>query len=360
MKKREENPIYQRQVQLLKKKYPVDDTKKTVEVTFHYPKASDLYLDDVIVTSYHEINKEVTDRMSDVLSLIPSGYKANFKFQIDDYENYSPNDISEAFSDSFEEDHYSTYGGTKLKTLQITFLLLAGILLLIAKIVFSNAEWVQDETTKEVLIEIIDISAWVFVWESVSIMFIASSDSKTQSLLIQKKMNSISFVDKENQELLNVGINEFLSAWVEEGRLNKIEKYSLLIGGAGVLGLGFSSLIQLPSLFQSSEEMENKVMMVLLIVFTIIGSILFILSGISAISTYAKKGYMKKFLPVFGIINCFIVLFEISVFVYLFVGENMFSTRNLITAIFSVIFNVFYLVGFILYVRFNYKNKKAE
>lgn len=359
MKKREENPIYQRQIQLLKKKYTVDDNKKSVEVTFHYEKASDLYLDDVIVTSYHEINKEVTNRMTDILSLIPFGYKANFKFQIDDYEKYSPKDISESFSDHFEENHYSNYGETKKKTLQITFLLLTGILLLIGKVAFTNSIWLQDGTTKEVILEIIDIAAWVFVWESVSIMFLSPSDSKIKSLLFQRKVKSISFIDKENKVLLEVNTDDLLSVWVEEGKLNKIEKYSLLIGGAGILGIGFSSLIQLPSAIQSSELMQDKSVMILTCVLTSLISIIYILSGISAISAYAKKGYLKKFLPIFGILNCLIVIVEVTAFVVLFVTEDLFSIRNLITAIFSVIFNFFYLVGFVLYVRFNYKNKKS-
>ncbi len=361
MKKLEENPIYKRQIELLKKKYIVDEEAKTISVTMHYQASDELYLSDCEYTNYREINKDVTNRISDILSRIPLGYQVDLAFKIDDYQGCSPKQLTTSFSDYFEESHYSNYGETKKRTLQIAFLLVAGILLLIGKVAFDNSTYFAETTTKQVISEIIDISAWVFIWESVSIMFLSPSEEKIRSIRFQRKIKSLSFLDQEGKNLYSTSSEEMFSSWIEEGKIHKIEKYALLIGGAGILGVGCSILIRLPSIILSTDYSQSQgTLDIITHIITAIIALVYVISGLCGISAYANKGKLRQYLSIFGIVNSIIVVIETILLIYSFTVEGGFSFRNLISGLFSILFNIFYMIGYFSYLRLNNFHKKKN
>ena len=353
MKKLEENPVYKRQIELLRKKYQVDDEKKIVHLSLTYDKASEMLLNDHNFNDYHEISPDIIERISETITHIPLGYKTDIEFKVMDYENFKPASIMESFNDYFEENHYSGYGEIKKKTLQIAFLLLAGILLLILKVSIRNAAWINEGITKEILLEIIEISGWVFIWESVSIMFLSPSEDRMRSIRYKRKLNNISFFDKDGNRLISETSNDVFSQWVEETKIHKIEKYSLLIGGTGLVGVGFSNLITIIATASSNDWGDSKAGYIVSLVMTVLFAIFYIIGGLAAIATYSKRWKIRRFLTAFGIINCFIVLIEVIYLIYSFSTNTEFSVRALMSAIFSFIFNFFYLVGFVTNLRLN-------
>ncbi len=361
MKKLQENPVYKRQIELLKKKYEIDDEAKIMHISLDYDKVSDLFLNQVGYNGYHEISNDVIDTISNSLGKVPLGYKANIEFRIQDYENYKAETVMESLNDSFEEKHYNGYGESRKKSLQIAFLLLAGILLLILKVSVNNTTWIQDGMAKEIFLEIIEISGWVFIWESVSILFLSPSEEHIRSIRYKRKLNSISFLDKENNMVFSESSQAIFASWLEEQKIHKVEKYALLIGGTGLMGVGFSSIISGIATANSMNWNEERTATITAFITAIMIAIFYILSGLAAISTYSKRWKIRNHLTFFGTVNCIIVIIEVSYIIYTWVTGNDFSVKTLFNAIFSFIFNFFYMVGFITNLRLNnFKKKKKD
>ena len=64
------------------------------------------------------------------------------------------------------------------------------IMIILNNTIFANS---NNQITKDIVSEVLDIAAWVFIWESVTIYFIDKNEDKHKFLNAMKRINNIKF-----------------------------------------------------------------------------------------------------------------------------------------------------------------------
>ena len=342
------SPVKARQVELLKKYYDVDEEKQTVDIKLGYDQASDLFTDDYASENHPEVSHDIVDRVSEVIGRVPTDYKTNVKLQINDLEGHSPETVLESFNDAVELSHYSVHKETKGKWLKIAMLIIAGLLFLIFMNVGDACGWfgeAEDSYTKT-MVEFIDIIGWVFLWESVTIIFLSPSEEKIRTMRLKRRVNSISILDKDGNTLICEDSSTTFGRWAEETRLSKVSKYCLLIAGAGYIGVGGSSLIYGIKMFTSGELKVNSELTGAIIT-TLIGAAFMTFVGFAAISEYTGRGRFHKFFNVFAVLCLAIGVTEMIFAIYNHFAYNNLDIRTLTSGISSSIFCIVLVIGWL-------------
>lgn len=340
----------QRQIELFEKYYNVNKENKTVGFTLHYEKASDL-----LDTNFGNIKKPQfsEDALKNINSLIekaPFGYKVEINFEINDYEGYDPKSIIESFNDTLELNQYSARKIKQRKELIASNLILIGIILLFIMVVGKAHNWFGEGIRTEIASEVINIAAWVFVWEAVTMLFLDFSEQKIFALKIKTKVSQISMMKKGDLEPLAVEEStQIFGKWENEGRIRRIGKVFLLISSFAFLFLAFYSIYQLYLSIIDPEFVISK--LPLYILTTIISSLLFIFAGIGGISLYNGKN--RRASNFVGPYSIFIFVAIIA----LLILASIFNSRKLIfSSISTVIINILYIIGYIIEKQAHKKN----
>lgn len=184
---------------LIKKYIEVDEENKTVKVTLKYEKASDLISNDVNDTPF--LKEEVYEKITRLITEIPGRYKYNFVIVIDDFENYTSKDLMEIIEDYFGIKYFENKKSLRRKRYAAASLLIAGTIFLILSILASSLKWLGNETSRTILNEILDIVAWVFIWESATIYYLEGFALKAKQKIIKNKINSITIENKKDKNL---------------------------------------------------------------------------------------------------------------------------------------------------------------
>lgn len=346
-----EDKLHRRQVELMKKRFEVDEEKRIVNLALNYEKATDLLLTN-IDTKVPTFNRDKFASLKDLISEFPLDYKVNLDIKIDDYEDYNPEEILEGFNDAVELTVYSGNKDHRRKWVQITFLLVAGILVLF----FIARGLIQDwkgisETAANVTKEILEITAWVFVWEAVSLAFLRPSEDRIISLTLAHRLNNVTFKDKTGNITAKEHYFESYENSYKEKKGLVFGKYSLLVSGAAFFALGTANLItllmNLVTLFKPVEDSTASAgtMVVINIFMTVITLSLVaseILGGLSAICAYTGRvAKLHRFVLPFGIVV--FILESIVLGVSIIMGDIS------IPSIIGVLIGAGYLIGAILF-----------
>jgi len=346
-----EDKLHRRQVELMKKRFDVDEEKKIVNLALNYEKVSDLLVTN-IDTKVPTFNREKFGKIKDVISEFPFDYKVNLDVKIDDYEDYNPEEILEGFNDAVELTVYSGNKDHRRKWVQITFLLVAGILVLffIAQGLIQNWKGIS-ETAADVTKEILEITAWVFVWEAVSLAFLRPSEDRLISLTLAHKLNNVTFKDKNGNITAKEQYFESYENSYKEKKGLVFGKYSLLVSGAAFFALGTANLItlllNLINLFkpiEGSTTSTGTMVAVNIVMAAITLSLVAaeILGGLSAICAYTGRvARLHRFVMPFGIVV--FVLESIVLAASIILGAVS------IPSIIGVLIGAGYLVGAILF-----------
>ena len=334
-----DSKLQRRQLELMKKRFDVDEENKIVKIDLYYDKAEDI-LDENIDTKVPSFNREKFGRIKDLIGDFPLDYKCDLNIKIGDYQDYKAEELMSGFNDAVELTHYSGNREHKKKWIQITLLLIAGILLLtiMAKGLVEN--WLSfNETGQSVFKEVFDITSWVFIWEAVSLLFLTPSETRLISIALARRLKNVKFVDANDKVLASEDYRDSYSNTVSEKKARTFAKYALLISGAAFLGLGISGLISsfgdvrlIITLTQQTETDPGAALVLLIIMLAIsFVSIAFeIIGGIAAMSAFVGRGKFYKAMLPFGILSF------------------IFEVLGLVFSIASGIFNVSYAVGVII------------
>ncbi len=342
------NPIKARQIELLKKYYEIDEEKKLVKVKLAYQKASELFANDFSSKDYPEFNPEILSRVSQIIAHIPLGYKIDLQFAIKDYEGYEAKKLLESFNDAIEMSHYSTLSEGKKSGLQIALLLIAGIICLVLKNTGEGAGWFGEGSTKELISEIIDITGWVFVWEAVSIIFLSPSEERARAIRFRTRIESISFIERENNEILsNEKCDKIFEQWAEENKLKKLSREMLLVAGSAFIAIAISSLIANATVYFDPSNQYSPLYITLGIALSLVSFFTMSIAGIGAISRYLGHGPFQKFVGFFAVI-CLLVSITSIVFSFLGEANNGTNWKMFATGVFSLVFYVLYALGWAL------------
>lgn len=177
----------------LKDFFEVDENKKLVLVKYKYEKATDLFKNE-ISSKFPIIKEDFYLQLEDIFKMLPKGYKVSFIFEIKDKCGYSNLELEKIFFTNIEFRHFSHFKSTKSKKIISYLLLLFGIIILLLKISFISTSIIKlDELAKNIIDEVLDIAAWVFIWEAVTIYFFDISSMRFKKRALEKKIYSFKF-----------------------------------------------------------------------------------------------------------------------------------------------------------------------
>lgn len=330
-----------RQNELLKKYYDLNSEQKIIDISLHYDRASDI-LDKSIGNPLHpQFKDEVLQKINSTILNTKQGYKLAINFEINDYENYTPNNIIESFNDTLELKQYASRKKRQVKELISSILILIGTLLLLLMAIVKQENIIVDETNNEIVCEIIDIIAWVFIWEAASMLFLEHSEQTIFALQIRKRVTSISFYKKgEIIPLAKEPSPQIFGKWDNEGKIKRIGKYFTLVSSIAFIFFAFYSIYLVHQNIKNNQISNNIIIITLLFIFSFI---IPLLAGAGGIAMYLDK--TEKIQKFVGIYTIFMSILIIIGIISSIIRNN---SHSIFSSVSSFIINIFYIFGFLI------------
>lgn len=329
-----------RQIELLEKYFTLDKERKTVIVFLKYSKASEIFENSIGNKLYARISHETLEKINSIIENIPNGYQTDINFEIEDFEGYNPKEIIESFNDTLELDQYAIRKYRQKKELISSILIFIGIILLFIMIVGKNEKWFGNDIKEEIITEIIDISAWVFIWEAVTALFLEHSEKAKFALKIRRKVSQIAVFNKNEEKAIALEkANTVFGKWENEGTLKRIGKLSLLISSLSFVFIAIYAIYDFYRIINKDLVTSNSLWLYSLIF--LISTLISLFAGIGGISRYlGKNGKLSKFVGLYA--ASMLIVFVINLIFYILTG-NASSIFMIAT---SFIFNIMYIFGY--------------
>ena len=342
------------QIELLKKYYPLDEKRKVFDIVLHYEKASELFDTDVESIT-PKMKDEIVRKVVDIVEDIPHGYKADISLVIDDYEAYDKKVVLDSFNDLLFLTKYRFNKENKAKWFKVGILILTGIMLIFIKSLLAvNNFWGMldnSEVSQSVILIVTEISGWVFIWESVSLLFLRGSDFLRYGKLMLSKIPNIElYKGNEEKALAKESSKDIATSMLSNDLGRRVGSILLLFAGFAIIGLGFATLITSITSFNPSSDYA-----VFELIFDCIVVAIKFLTGFAAVKLYiGKEKYKVPVIVVASIDFVFIVLGIVGLFI------NGLTVKNLILLITSSLVNSAYVIGVILYLVGDFRQEMKE
>lgn len=352
MKEPLNTPYLERQIELLEKYYVVDREKKEITIDLNYDKASELLVEQG--GKEKSFNIEVIDKIRLICDKFPIAFKVKVNIHIKEYEDINVEELNQKFNDTLELTQYRARREKSFKWFLGTILVLLGVILLFLNIVGKTHDWFGNETNVEIITEVIDIAAWVFVWEAVTLVFLEPTEETTLSIKFKKRLSSINYFNANGDTILSKNSSEIFSNWIEEDNINRIAKGCLLFSSAAFLAMSFYSYYSIYLLvldFQSGESELTPILLTSGIIADIIFGFIELLAGLSGFAKYTHKdGKLSK-------LHSFFAILLLTYIVYGIIVSSIFGTpKTIITTIFSSVFAIMYILSWAI----DYNNKRKN
>ena len=292
MKKQKQlSPKIQRQLEILSKYYDIDFEKRLINLELVYDKVSDMIDDDIVTTKKIVFKNEILQRVSEILDTFPLEFKVNLTFKINDYEGHDPDEVVESFKDCLEMFHYSIHREKSFRLLEAVILALVSVgILFLRKFVLDNGVIGDDNLTSEML----DITAWVFLWQAVTVLFLTPNEFREISFKILTRLNVVSLY-KKDELVTKISQDDIQRNWVQISRAEKNSRKVMIIAGAFTFATGVMSVINgLTAFFGDPFSWLSLISFLFAL---LISGVVSILGGIGAISVYREKGPFQKLVP---------------------------------------------------------------
>ena len=289
------NERIRRKVALLSKYHHFNTETKVFDITLSYDSPDEVLETNFSNPEYPFFKNEVLNKVEELVDRVPMEYKSNLIFEFNSIGDYSLEGIEEAFNDAMELDNYSVEKIKIKQLLTAVVLFLIGLTILFTKATLSKNSWFLDSSSNApaILDEVFDISAWVFVWEAVTIFFLSREYKDQASIFLKKRINKIIFRSKKDNFELEEEYEEIVDKWVYDPKTTRIGRYLLLIFSAGFFAIFVTGTIDfILFLFSLSEFIdmikpmakENDVLVIVMTLFIIVQVVLIILASISALT----------------------------------------------------------------------------
>ena len=343
------------QIELLKKYYPLDEKRKVFDIVLHYEKASELFDNDVESIT-PKMKDEIVRKVVDIVEDIPHGYKADISLVIDDYEAFDKKVVLNSFNDLLFLTKYRFNKENKAKWFKVGILILTGIMLIFIKSLLAvNNFWGlldKSEVSQSVILIVTEISGWVFIWESVSLLFLKGNDFlRFGKLMLTKIANIELYKGNEEKALAKESSKDIATSMLVNNDLGRrVGSILLLFAGLAIIGVGFATLITSITSFKHSSNYA-----VFELIFDCIGVAIKFLTGFAAVQLY--RGKEKYKVPVIVVASIDFVFIILGIVGLIIVGLKV---ENLILLIASSLVNFAYVIGVILYLVGDFKQKMKE
>lgn len=354
--------ILERELELYRKYYEVDEENRIVHIVLHYETADELLEKDVSTFEKPQVKHEILERMSDLVRNIPETYRCDISLEIKDYQGYSSEKLMEAMKDSIEFARYKSDKEIKRNWVVASLFVLIGlIILLIAAFLSTDSiDW-MDSTNGAIVKEILDIAAWVFIWEAVTILFISPNPERVVESSLRLRLRSLIFSKPNETGLVSEGNSYLLdfNPW-KKGQRKRIGRYLLLISGFLMIATGianmfflFTSLAPTIHALLNGNTIENSTLtregLMALVISLFICSIILlgvrILGGAAGVSRFIGRGRLQKFVAPYSII---MLIYHMVVFVGLALGGASSAIGSWLSSGLGLIMNLTYITGYFL------------
>lgn len=332
--------VNQRQLELYSKHYRLDEENKTIGVTLHYEKVSDILNYSIGNNNAPLYSQDVIETVLQRLENAPVNYKVELDFEVEDFEGVDPKYLIESFNDSLEMGQYKSRRDTLKREVMAASLVLAGIFVLFFQIIGKSNGWFGSDIQESIFTEVIDITAWVFIWEAVTLLFLEHSDSTKFAILIKKKVTKITIFKKGEKDCLaSENFEQVYTKWVKEEGFKKVGKYFMLISSFAFIFLAFWGIYLLTKTLQN-PEISNAGKISTTIV-TIIDSLITFFAGLGGIYKYlGKYNKISKFVGPFAIALLIVIVLN------LISDITLGQIGSIVSSSMSLILSIFYIIGY--------------
>jgi len=334
-----------RENQLLKKYYNLDEKNKTATIKLKYDKVSDI-LDNSLDSNEYKISDGTVENIITHTKHIPKKYRIRLDLKFNDFENCNKYKLLESFNDVLEINNYQRQRLTKIKYIKVGFLILTGIMLLFFLTYAKISKLFGDNPRDSITSEVIDIVAWVFIWEAVTVMFLSPLDLPFNSKMFVLMVNEIRLIDSDDNVFYNENLKEVASAWDSTSKIKSLVDNINLFCGVAFIGIGISSLIR----YINTQYLMSMInISISTFVVDIIVDLIQILIGIGITTRYLgyTKKWMRKLIVIF---NVFVAIDLILTVIIIASGDVNFNDTVGVTIGDYIKEQLIYLVTLVLYI----------
>ena len=352
-----------RQLAILEKYHEVDYENRTIDLELQYEKISDILENDISTKKYPKFKREVLERASEVIDTFPIDFKVNLKLKIDDLEGYKIDEVMDSFKDSLEMFHYATYKEKNKKWILAAIFTIVSVFLLFFKIFAGKNNMISEDG---VVYEVLDIIAWVFLWEAVTVIFLSPGELREISMKLSRRLVSISFLNKDDQIISSITHADLTHDWVDEGKKESAGRLILLIAGAACVATGAVNIVSgVQGIFDvvggAASGTNGLALSISEIVVTFVLAIAYIIGGIGAISIFSDKGPFQKTVPYFTYaflaLNTLLLIAVIGNIVVEYNAAQKFDGVSLAQAILSLLVTILFFISYLFVKSSNTKSK---
>lgn len=290
-KQRELSPKIKRQLEILSKYYEIDFEKRIIILELVYDKVSEMFDDNIVSTKIVKFKSEILQRVSEIMDTFPLEFKIDLRFMIDDFEGYRPDEIIESFKDSLEMFHYSIHREKNSRLLEAVVLALVSVGILFGRQILLGQGYLADNG---LVAEMLDITAWVFLWQGVTILFLTPNELRSISFKILTRLDIVSLYEKEKL-VYQISQEKIQEKWIQVSRAEIISRRSIIVAGAFTFAAGVMSCSNGIINFVKSEF--DIFSIVAFLIALLLSGVVSILGGLGAISVYRDKGPFQKLVP---------------------------------------------------------------
>ncbi len=354
-----------RQLAILEKYHEIDYEKRTIDLELQYEKISDILETDVSTKKYPKFKREIIERASEVIDTFPIDFKVNLKLKIDDLEGYDINEVMDSFKDSLEMFHYATYKEKNRKWILAAIFTIVSVFLLFFKIFAGKNNMISEDG---IVYEMLDIIAWVFLWEAVTVIFLSPGELSEISLKLSRRLLSISLINKDDQIISSISHSDLTHDWVDEGKKESAGRLILLIAGAACVASGavnivsvFKEIFDLVNAGTSTLGTNGLAFAIAEIIVNFVLAIGFIIGGIGAISMFSDKGPFQKAVPfltyTFLVLNTLLLIAVIGNVVIEYNSTQNFNVTSLVEGILSLLVTILFFISYLFVKSSKVKSK---
>ena len=344
-------------VRKLSQHYPLDEEKKSFEIPLRYEKASDLFDENVDAGGNPKISDDVTDKMAQLLDDIPDGYRAKFIFTIEDYEEYTAEQILEGINDALSFRHLRYLRESTKADFRTGFMMVTGmVLILLMTIGKFSGWWGEDDVISKVLDYMLDTFGCVLIWEAFYTIFLDRSDEVIFEKKMSKKVQFIGLYRDGEDHALSGESSQRIMNVMAQNRKDLVMKKLLKFSGFSLFFLAAWELLDpLSTLTRIEGEAAASDNPLLNIIMSLLISALCWALGFIALRAYVGKFRRIILGMVLTVLTLFILVIDIII---LHAIEA--QPQEMIAAVFIFIAECSFIAGVSMYIaQFRRANRAA-
>lgn len=184
---------------LLKDRFDLDETARLMTIHLRFDRFEDVFTTQGCREGGAPmVRQEALETISSLAKHRPFGYRLKFDIAVSDLQGHTGEECEKLFVDSLFLAEHISVRHTKVENIVALALLVFGILILIFNALCNGLEWLStDSVTWSTISEVLDIAAWVFVWEAVTIYFIERPESKAFQRRFRRTLAEVCFRQAE-------------------------------------------------------------------------------------------------------------------------------------------------------------------